>query len=140
MSPPLLALSPLDGRYATKVESLRPIFSEFGLMQRRVLVEVRWLIALSDEPGIVEVAPFTAEARTALEAIAASFGESEGERIKAIGTKARERLQELLERPVHLELFVRVTERWKDVPRQLSELGYDIANAVELAPKPRAKS
>ncbi|SFN14643.1 adenylosuccinate lyase [Dokdonella immobilis] len=84
MSSPLLALSPLDGRYASKVESLRPIFSEFGLMQRRVLVEIRWLIALSDEPGIVEVAPFTAEARTALEAIAASFGETEGERIKAI--------------------------------------------------------
>ncbi|MCB1571021.1 MAG: adenylosuccinate lyase, partial [Xanthomonadales bacterium] len=84
MSPPLLALSPLDGRYATKVESLRPIFSEFGLMQRRVLVEIRWLIALSDEPGIAEVPPFTAEARSALEAIAASFGEADGERIKSI--------------------------------------------------------
>jgi adenylosuccinate lyase len=49
-----------------------------------VLVEIRWLIALSDEPGIVEVAPFTAAARSALEAIAASFGETDGERIKAI--------------------------------------------------------
>ena len=84
MSHPLLALSPLDGRYATKVEALRPIFSEFGLMQRRVLVEIRWLIALSDEPGIGEVAPFSAEARATLEAMAASFSEADGERIKAI--------------------------------------------------------
>src|SRR5262249_25449776 len=43
---PLTALSPLDGRYAAKAEPLRPIFSEFGLMHRRVAVEVRWLLAL----------------------------------------------------------------------------------------------
>ncbi len=84
MSHPLLALSPLDGRYATKVEALRPIFSEFGLMQRRVLVEIRWLIALSDEPGIVEVAPFSTAARAALNAIANDFNITDGERIKAI--------------------------------------------------------
>ncbi|MEZ4371682.1 MAG: GTPase Era [Polyangiaceae bacterium] len=64
----------------------------------------------------------------------------QGERIKSIGTKARERLQDLLERPVHLELFVRVTERWKDVPRQLTELGYNVADAIDLSPNPRAKS
>ncbi|MEO7936438.1 MAG: adenylosuccinate lyase [Dokdonella sp.] len=84
MSHALLALSPLDGRYASKVEALRPIFSEFGLMQRRVLVEIRWLIALSDEPGIVEVAPFSTAARAALNAIANDFNISDGERIKAI--------------------------------------------------------
>jgi adenylosuccinate lyase len=84
MSHALLALSPLDGRYANKVEALRPIFSEFGLMQRRVLVEIRWLIALSDEPGIVEMAPFTAQARAALNAIADEFSIADGERIKAI--------------------------------------------------------
>ncbi len=84
MSHPLLALSPLDGRYAAKVGALRPIFSEFGLMQRRVLVEIRWLIALSDEPGIAEVAPFPAAARAALNAIAEDFSIAEGERIKAI--------------------------------------------------------
>jgi adenylosuccinate lyase len=84
MSHALLALSPLDGRYAAKVEALRPIFSEFGLMQRRVLVEIRWLIALSDEPGIVEMAPFTAQARAALNAIADEFSIADGERIKAI--------------------------------------------------------
>ena len=84
MSHPLLALSPLDGRYATKVEALRPIFSEFGLMQRRVLVEIRWLIALSDEPGVAEVAPFRESARAALNAIANDFSIADGERIKVI--------------------------------------------------------
>lgn len=48
-----------------------------------------------------------------------------GSKIKEIGIGARRRLEELLERKVHLELFVRVTERWKSMPRQLSELGYD---------------
>ncbi len=84
MSHPLLAVSPLDGRYASKVEALRPIFSEFGLMQRRVLVEIRWLIALSDEPDIAEVASFPAGARKALIAIADDFSIADGERIKAI--------------------------------------------------------
>ena len=50
----LTALSPLDGRYAMKVEALRPIFSEFGLMQRRVLVEVCWLQALAEENAVAE--------------------------------------------------------------------------------------
>ena len=45
---PLFALSPLDGRYAAKLDALRPLLSEFGLMQRRVQVEVEWFIALSD--------------------------------------------------------------------------------------------
>ena len=49
---PLLALSPLDGRYAGKVDALRPIFSESGLIRARVRVEVEWLLALSEEPGI----------------------------------------------------------------------------------------
>jgi GTP-binding protein Era len=47
-----------------------------------------------------------------------------GEKIKEIGTQARQRLSELAEQPVHLKLFVRVTERWRNVPRQLAELGY----------------
>jgi adenylosuccinate lyase len=49
----LTALSPLDGRYASKVEPLRPIFSEFGLMHRRVQVEIEWLLALAADPRIV---------------------------------------------------------------------------------------
>jgi len=49
-----------------------------------------------------------------------------GAMIKEIGIGARKRLEELLGKKVHLELFVRVTERWKSVPRQLSELGYEL--------------
>src|SRR5690606_20203577 len=55
-----------------------------------------------------------------------------GEQIKEIGTRARLQLEELLGRQVHLELFVRVTERWKDVPRQLQELGYEYAHGKQL--------
>ena len=84
MSHPLLALSPLDGRYAAKAEALRPIFSEFGLIQRRVLVEIRWLIALSEEPAIGEIPPFSPESRSALGAIGESFSVADAERIKAI--------------------------------------------------------
>ncbi|EOE0132193.1 adenylosuccinate lyase, partial [Acinetobacter baumannii] len=53
----LTALSPLDGRYASKCDALRPFLSEFGLIHARVTVEVRWLQALSNRPEIVEVAP-----------------------------------------------------------------------------------
>jgi GTPase len=56
-----------------------------------------------------------------------------GEQIKEIGTNARVHLEELLSSKVHLELFVRVTERWKDVPRQLQEMGYDHAQGKQLA-------
>ncbi|HEX7916885.1 adenylosuccinate lyase [Rudaea sp.] len=80
----LTALSPLDGRYAAKVEALRPIFSEYGLMQRRVLVEVRWLEALADEEAIAEVAPFSAAARAKLRAIADAFATIDGEKVKEI--------------------------------------------------------
>ena len=80
----LTALSPLDGRYAAKVENLRPIFSEYGLMKRRVRVEVRWLLALADAEGISEVAPFSESARAALLAIADGFSEDDAARIKAI--------------------------------------------------------
>ncbi len=80
----LTALSPLDGRYAAKVEPLRPIFSEYGLMHRRVLVEVRWLIALGDDKGIPEVASLSPAARQTLETLASDFSSQEAEQIKAI--------------------------------------------------------
>lgn len=80
----LTALSPLDGRYASKVEALRPIFSEFGLMHRRVQVEVEWLLALAAEPKIAELQPFHASQVATLKAIADDFSEADGERIKAI--------------------------------------------------------
>ncbi len=84
MTDALFALSPLDGRYAAKVAALRPVFSEFGLMQRRVEVEVRWLAALAAHPGIPEVAPLSDAATAALRAIAQDFSAADGERIKAI--------------------------------------------------------
>jgi len=80
----LTALSPLDGRYAGKVEPLRPIFSEFGLMHRRVHVEIEWLLALAAEPGIEELPPFTPTQVKQLHTIADSFAIEEGARIKAI--------------------------------------------------------
>ncbi|HJR10329.1 MAG TPA: adenylosuccinate lyase [Rhodanobacteraceae bacterium] len=82
----LTALSPLDGRYASKVDVLRPIFSEYGLMHRRVAVEIAWLIALSDEPGIAELPPFPVAARTALRKIADDFSVADAARIKQIET------------------------------------------------------
>jgi len=80
----LTALSPLDGRYAGKVEALRPIFSEFGLMHRRVHVEIEWLLALAAEPKITELPPFDAAQVATLKAIASDFSAADGERIKAI--------------------------------------------------------
>ena len=81
---PLTAISPLDGRYAGKVESLRPIFSEFGLMHRRVRVEIAWLLALGAESGIAELPPFPDASRQRLEAIAENFALADGQRIKDI--------------------------------------------------------
>ncbi|MBB3228891.1 adenylosuccinate lyase [Luteibacter sp. Sphag1AF] len=80
----LTALSPLDGRYASKAGPLRPIFSEFGLMHRRVHVEIHWLLALAAQPGIVELPDFPADAVARLTAITENFAEADGERIKAI--------------------------------------------------------
>src|SRR5438105_1163951 len=80
----LTALSPLDGRYRAKVAALAQHFSEYALMRERVRVELAWIEALSDEPGISEVAPFGAATRTALAEICKSFSVAEAERIKAI--------------------------------------------------------
>jgi adenylosuccinate lyase len=82
--PALTALSPLDGRYASKVASLREHFSEFGLIRARVRIEIAWLIALSEEPKIPEVAPFSTAARAALDAASSTFAPADGERIKVI--------------------------------------------------------
>ena len=82
--PSLTALSPLDGRYASKVAALREHFSEFGLIRARVRIEIAWLVALSEEPKIAEVPPFSAAARAALDAASASFAAADGERVKAI--------------------------------------------------------
>ncbi|WP_130413670.1 adenylosuccinate lyase [Fluviicoccus keumensis] len=78
----LTALSPVDGRYAGKADSLRPWFSEFGLIRARVTVEVRWLQQLSRHPGVVEVPAFSAEANAFLDALVADFSEADAEWIK----------------------------------------------------------
>ena len=59
----LTALSPLDGRYASRMAALRPLLSEFGLMHRRVQVEIEWFIALSDA-GLAELKPLSTASRT----------------------------------------------------------------------------
>lgn len=80
----LLALSPLDGRYAGKVDALRPIFSEYGLIKARMKVEVEWLLALANEPGIAELAPFPAAAAARLRALADGFAPAHAARVKEI--------------------------------------------------------
>ncbi len=80
---PLSALSPLDGRYASKTQALRPILSESGFMHHRVKVEIAWLIALS-EAGFAELKPFSIQATTLLNQLASDFSEEDAARIKAI--------------------------------------------------------
>jgi len=84
MSDALTALSPLDGRYAGKVDALRPIFSESGLIRARVKVEVEWLLALAAEPGIVELKPFSEAAIARLRALVEGFSLEDAARVKAI--------------------------------------------------------
>jgi len=80
----LTNLSPVDGRYAGKVDSLRPILSEFGLIRYRVWVEIRWLQALAAEPAIAEVPAFSEAANAHLESILAGFSVGDAERVKQI--------------------------------------------------------
>jgi adenylosuccinate lyase len=80
----LTAVSPIDGRYGNKTAALRGIFSEYGLIKRRVLVEVRWLQCLAEHDGIIEVPALSAAANGQLEAIVDNFCEEHAARIKAI--------------------------------------------------------
>ena len=80
----LTALSPLDGRYASKVEPLRSLFSEYALIRFRVLVEVEWLKALAAEPAISEVPAFSHATIDELDTVSRSFSEADGEVVKAI--------------------------------------------------------
>ncbi len=80
----LTALSPVDGRYASKTSDLRQFFSEYGLISHRVTVEVRWLQALADHESIKEVPQFSDEANQTLEDILENFSEDDAQRIKEI--------------------------------------------------------
>lgn len=80
----LTALSPVDGRYASKTDALRPWFSEYGLIYHRVFVEIRWLQLLANHAQIDEVPPFSQAAHAFLEQIISEFSEADAQRIKTI--------------------------------------------------------
>ncbi len=80
----LTALSPLDGRYAGKVDALRPQFSEYGLIRRRLQVEIEWLKALAAEPHFAEIPAFSAATVAELDALVAAFGPEQAAEVKAI--------------------------------------------------------
>jgi adenylosuccinate lyase len=84
---PLTALSPLDGRYHTKVAALSEYFSEYALIRYRVQVEVEWLKALAAEPAIAEVPPFSRATAKRLSAEASDFQAQDAEAVKAIETR-----------------------------------------------------
>ena len=81
---PLTAISPIDGRYAGKSEALRSLFSEYGLIRHRVLIEIRWFQALSSHSAITEVPALSETASNLLESIIAEFDLSHAQRIKQI--------------------------------------------------------
>jgi adenylosuccinate lyase len=81
---PLLALSPLDGRYQSKCAELAPYFSEFGLMKYRIMVEVKWLQHLSGLWEIEELGALSNADQAALDALHEQFSLSDADRIKAI--------------------------------------------------------
>jgi adenylosuccinate lyase len=80
----LTAVSPVDGRYAGKTSALRPIFSEYGLIRFRVLVEVRWLQRLAQHEAVPEVGPFSTPANALLNELAENFSIEHAERVKEI--------------------------------------------------------
>ena len=79
----LLAISPIDGRYSNKCSELQEIFSEFGLIKRRVLVECTWLKALAAEPKIRECKMTAAQVK-AVDKVAAEFSVADAQRVKDI--------------------------------------------------------
>jgi len=80
----LTALSSIDGRYAGRTRSLRPYCSEFGLIHRRVIVEIRWFEALAAQPGIGELPSLSEEEKSFLEGLIVDFDEHEAVRVKEI--------------------------------------------------------
>jgi len=80
----LTALSPLDGRYASKVDALRPQFSEYGLIRRRLQVEIEWLKALAAEPHFAEIPAFSPATVAALDALVANFQPEHAAEVKEI--------------------------------------------------------
>jgi len=80
----LTAISPIDGRYQSKTDSLRPIFSEYGLFRFRVEVEIEWLKTLAEHSGIKEIAPFSKKSISLLDKIKNDFSVADAQAIKKI--------------------------------------------------------
>ncbi|MCK5396536.1 MAG: adenylosuccinate lyase, partial [Gammaproteobacteria bacterium] len=80
----LTAISPVDGRYGSKTAAFRDLFSEYGLIKHRVLVEVRWFQALADHSAISEVPELDNDALNILNSIVDDFSLSDADRIKTI--------------------------------------------------------
>ncbi len=80
----LTSLSPLDGRYAGKLDALRPLFSEYGLIRRRLQVEIAWLKALAREPHFVEIPDFSPATTAELDALVDAFSAEDARAVKAI--------------------------------------------------------
>ncbi len=131
----LTALSPLDGRYAVKVDALRDCFSEFALIRQRARVEIAWLIALSAEPAIHEVPPFSPDAESALVAVGASFSEEDAARVKAIERTTNHDVKAveywLKERVAGLPEIARVSEfiHFACTSEDINNLAYGVALA-----------
>jgi adenylosuccinate lyase len=84
---PLTAVSPVDGRYAGRAARLRPVFSEYGLIRYRVAVEARWLLALANEPGVVELDPVDGRLLELIESLASGLTLEQAVRVKTIEGK-----------------------------------------------------
>ena len=80
----LTAVSSVDGRYAGKTESLRPVFSEYGLIHRRLMVEIGWFKAMAAEPAIKNIPAFSIEDETWLDELVTNFSVAQAGRVKAI--------------------------------------------------------
>ncbi|HET7175778.1 MAG TPA: adenylosuccinate lyase [Gammaproteobacteria bacterium] len=110
----LTALSPLDGRYAGKTETLRQLFSEYGLMRQRVRVEIAWFMALAEEAAIAEVPPLSDDAAAFLAGLATGFDLKAAERIKEIESTTNHDMKAveyyLKERMSELPAFKKVSE------------------------------
>ncbi|NIL93200.1 MAG: adenylosuccinate lyase [Woeseiaceae bacterium] len=107
----LRALSPADGRYADKANELRDIFSEYGLIRFRVLVEVRWLQCLADEASIPELAPLSSVMKDVLNHMVDDFSLDDAERVKEIESSTNHDVKAV-------EYFIR--ERLGDGPETAS--------------------
>jgi len=131
----LTALSPLDGRYAQKVDPLRDCFSEFALIRDRVRVEIAWLLALSDEPAIAEVPPFSDAAKRLLGDIGRSFATADAARVKAIERTTNHDVKAveywLKERIANVPEIARVSEfiHFACTSEDINNLAYGIALA-----------